>query len=102
MCVYTHTHTSRCSDKSHFQLVFTFCIVIYYIILSGCPYIISCIVIHKLQSVIDMSNVTCVTEWTNKPNQYEVKNVHVNYYTDHTQKQPQQNSISYTIIHVSL
>jgi hypothetical protein len=37
---------SRCSDRFHFQLVFKFCIVIYYIILGGCPYIISCVVIY--------------------------------------------------------
>ena len=42
--IYISTHVSRCSDKFNFQLVFTFCIVIYYIVLCGCPYIISCVV----------------------------------------------------------
>jgi len=46
--IYTNTHISRRSDKFHFQLVFKFCIVIYFIILCGCPYIINCVVIYKL------------------------------------------------------
>jgi len=40
----TDTHIFRCSDKFHFQLRFKFCIVIYYMVLRGCPYIISCVV----------------------------------------------------------
>jgi len=34
--------------------------------MGGCLYIISCVVAYKLQIVIDVSNVTCVTEWINK------------------------------------
>jgi len=33
-----------CSDKFNFQFVFKLCIVIYYIVLCGCLYIISCVV----------------------------------------------------------
>jgi hypothetical protein len=46
--IYINTHISRCSDRFHFKLVFKFCIVIYYIILDGYPYITSCVVIYKL------------------------------------------------------
>ena len=42
------TYMSRCSDRFHFQFAFKFCIVIYYIILDGCPYIIICVVKYKL------------------------------------------------------
>ena len=41
-----NTHISRSSDRFHYQLVFKFCIVIYCIILGGCPCIISCVVIY--------------------------------------------------------
>ena len=64
--IYINTHISRCSDGFHFQFAFKFCIVIYYIILGGCPYIISCVVIYKLYTAVDVSNVTCVTKWMNK------------------------------------
>ena len=46
--IYINTHTSRCSDEFHFQLAFKYCIVIYSIILGGCSYIISCVVICKI------------------------------------------------------
>ena len=39
---------SRRSDKFNFQVVFIFCIVIYYIISGGCPYILSFDVIYKM------------------------------------------------------
>jgi hypothetical protein len=42
--IYINTHISRCSDKFNFQLVIKFCIVIYYIELCGCTYIICCVV----------------------------------------------------------
>ena len=35
---------SGSSKKFNFQLIFKFCIVIYYIALCGCPYIIRCVV----------------------------------------------------------
>ena len=41
----------RCSDKFKFQLALNFVllfIILYYIILGGCPCIISCVVIYKL------------------------------------------------------
>jgi hypothetical protein len=38
-----NTHISSCSDGFHIQLVFKFCIVIYYIISGECPCIISCV-----------------------------------------------------------
>jgi hypothetical protein len=41
--IYVNTHISSC-DKLNFQLVFKFCIVIYHIVLCGCPYITSCVV----------------------------------------------------------
>ena len=36
-------HFFGCADRFHFQLVFKFCIVIYYITLGECPYIIDCV-----------------------------------------------------------
>jgi len=41
--IYINIHVSRC-DKFHFQMVFKFCIVIYYIVLCGCTYIICCVI----------------------------------------------------------
>jgi hypothetical protein len=60
-------------DRFHFQLAFKFCIVIYYIILGGCPYTIGCVLIYKLLTVIDFSNVTCVTKWMNKLTETETQ-----------------------------
>ena len=75
-----NTHISRSSDRFHYQLVFKFCIVIYCIILGGCPCIISCVVIYIYIYTYIYCNLwlTCpvlhvwLNGWTNKPNQTQV------------------------------
>ena len=43
-----HTYISRHSDGLHFQVTFKLCIITYFIMLDGYPYIISRVVLYKL------------------------------------------------------
>jgi hypothetical protein len=52
------------SDENNPLLILQIWLLI--LILGGCPYIISCVIIYKLQTVFDVSNVTWVTKWMNK------------------------------------